>query len=65
MHLSQFHGNNEVFLLKCVHHDLFKYIEIIPVSYLVTLVRLALFSIQQTDLMSFSEDERGVKWLCN
>jgi hypothetical protein len=27
--------------------------------------RLALFSIQRTDLTSFSEDERGVKWLCN
>ena len=27
--------------------------------------RLALFSIQQTDLTSFSEDGRGVKWLCN
>jgi hypothetical protein len=27
--------------------------------------RLALFSIQKTDLTSFSEDERGVKWLCN
>jgi LAS superfamily LD-carboxypeptidase LdcB len=26
---------------------------------------LALFSIQQTDLTSFSEDGRGVKWLCN
>jgi hypothetical protein len=24
----------------------------------------ALFSIQQTDLTSLSEDERGVKWLC-
>jgi hypothetical protein len=29
------------------------------------LSRLALFSIQQTDLTSFSEDRRGVKWLCN
>ena len=27
--------------------------------------RLALFSIQQTDLPLFSEDRRGVKWLCN
>jgi hypothetical protein len=27
--------------------------------------RLALFSIQQTDLTSFSEGRRGVKWLCN
>ena len=27
--------------------------------------RLALFSIQQTDLTSFSQDRRGVKWLCN
>ena len=26
---------------------------------------LALFSIQQTDLTSFSEDGRGAKWLCN
>ena len=26
---------------------------------------LALFSIQQTDLTSFSEDRSGVKWLCN
>ena len=25
---------------------------------------LALFSIQQTDLTSFSQDRRGVKWLC-
>jgi hypothetical protein len=27
--------------------------------------RLALFAIQQTDLTSFLEDERGVKWPCN
>jgi hypothetical protein len=26
---------------------------------------LAQFSIQQTDLTTFSEDGRGVKWLCN
>jgi hypothetical protein len=28
-------------------------------------IGLALFSIQQTDLTSFSEDRRGVKWLFN
>jgi hypothetical protein len=38
----------------------------IPLQELIrAIAQLALFSIQQTDLSSFSEDGRGVKWLCN
>jgi hypothetical protein len=52
-------------MFSVVHVPLYKILALLRAFQRTGTTGLALFSIQQTDLTSFSADGRGVKWLCN